>query len=192
MRNLFSVIIPALACVAIVSATLVVTPARAQGLDAGFAFASEPAAAPAPGGEGNKETSVYDEWARRLLDKEKRVTDKPHPLALQYPDHFVVVCEGGCAAEREMIVYMERQDARGPVNGPEADLPEIPPEAARNVISCVGGCYLGEKNFAAANSAFAADPENDWVTTSAPTARQGRASPADTSGQWHDRMAPGQ
>ncbi len=141
--------------------------------------------------EADKKASVYDEWAKKLLDQETAITDQVHPLAMEHPDHFVVVCEAGCEARHVQVVYMERQDARGPVNGPGAVLPEIPPEQALNIVTCVGGCYSGSNVMAgAATVNYVPTADNSWMTTVKPTAVINNADQPknDASGRWYDRM----
>lgn len=160
-------------------------PARSQEV----AMKADPGAAEADAAD--KKSSVYDEWAKKLLEQESTITDQQHPLALQHPDHFVVVCEAGCEARQVQVVYMERQDARGPVNGPGAALPEIPPEAALNVVTCVGGCYSGTDVMAgAATVNYSPTADNSWLTTVKPTAVINNADKpkSDASGRWYERM----
>lgn len=144
-----------------------------------------------PNGD-KKNTSIYDERAQRVLSREKRVIDKPHPLALEYPEHYVVVCEGGCEKLREQIVYMEPKTARGPVNQEDETVAGISVEAARNIISCVGGCYSGDSTFGAIGGAgLGATADNSWETTVSETGEgsdQTANAKKPTSGRWYDRV----
>jgi hypothetical protein len=44
--------------------------------------------------------AVEDEGRRRV----------PHPAAIDYPDHDVVVCEAGCDKTAGSIVFMKRRE----------------------------------------------------------------------------------
>lgn len=140
-----------------------------------------------------EEVPIYDRQAVEKLQAERSVTAEPHPLMLQFPDDFTVVCEAGCSEADAEIVYRERKDARGPVTEPGEKIKALPIEAARNVVQCVGGCYLGERVYGATADAMAVGvPSEDtsWLGT------RDAAGPAakpidrknDTSGRWFDRI----
>lgn len=143
-------------------------------------------------GAGKMDTTVFDRRAKARLQAESSTVGLPHPLATQYPDHFTVVCEAGCEEGDAQIVYQERQDARGPVNQPGAEVEKLPVEAARNVVTCVGGCYLGEKVYGdvagmGAYSAGFANEDNSWMSSDD---AKPAVKPAATGGpkRWFNRI----
>lgn len=143
---------------------------------------------------------VFDQHARQKLAAEIDVRSSPHPLALQYPDHFTVVCEAGCLADDEDIVYQERRDARGPVNQSADDMKTLPTAAAKNVVLCVGGCYHGERvagpvaDLSARVPSHASVPsqagDRSWMTNGGAVApgSSRRGPPASGGRRWYDRI----
>lgn len=136
---------------------------------------------------------IYDRQALEKLSAEKSVNSEPHPLMLQYPEDFTVVCEAGCKEEDAEIVYRERKNARGPVTEPGEKVKALPVEQAKNVVQCVGGCYLGERVYgatASAGPASAASEDMSWMGSAKAAAPA--AKPVDrkndTSGRWFDRI----
>lgn len=135
-------------------------------------------------------TDIYDKWVRQKFQSRRKL--KTHPLANRHPEHFVVVCEAGCSKEFAHIVYVERKDARGPVNAKPINRGEI---AGTDTIDCVGGCYGNRNSFAAMvpadeNPAFsAADPDNGWMSTvkKAAPADQ-KKSGANSGSRWYERI----
>ncbi len=126
---------------------------------------------------------IYGQWAQKKLDRAKAITEsKVHPLAKNYPDHFVVVCEAGCTEYQAEIVYLEPRDARGPVHKAASDTEGIDPHS----VACVGGCYSGNRQFATADGRFmsATNPDS-WLTTSKPATP---AKPARTGKRWFERI----
>ncbi len=160
---------------------------------------ASPAASPVSTGDATQsddlfaEVPIYDRQAIEKLQAETSVTAQPHPLMMQYPDDFTVVCEAGCTEADAEIVYRERKTARGPVTQPGEKVQALPIEAARNVIECVGGCYLGERVYGATADAMAVgvtSEDTSWM--GAPEAGVPAAKPVnrrnDTSGRWFDRI----
>ena len=127
------------------------------------------------------EADIYDQWSRKKISH--RPKQKPHPLAAAHPDHFVVVCQGGCAKEQVHVVYLERRDARGPVSVKPLKAGIV---AGTESIDCVGGCYHAKKSYASVVNADAASDENGWVTNVK------KAEPDDpkakSDGRWYDRI----
>ena len=132
--------------------------------------------------------SIYDQWSHNKHGKSKE--KKPHPLAAAYPEHFVVVCEAGCSKETAHVVYVERRDARGPVNVKPIKKGIV---AGSDGIDCVGGCYSGNSSYAAAidmdtDPAFAltGNAEDGWMTT-VKKAKAAKKKSSD-AGRWYDRI----
>lgn len=127
------------------------------------------------------ETDIYDQWSRKKVSRRRK--QKPHPLAAAHPDHFVVVCQGGCAKEQVHVVYLERRDARGPVSVKPLKAGIV---AGTESIDCVGGCYQAIKSYASVVNADVASDENGWVTNVK------KAQPGDpkakSGDRWYDRM----
>lgn len=138
-------------------------------------------------------TDIFDQWA---LQKFKHRKEKPpHPLAAAHPDDFVVVCEAGCAEVSPEIVYLERRNARGPVN--EKPIKSGVVATSENSIDCVGGCYDGRGSYKAvalmespASYASRSDGEG-WMTT-VKKAEQKKAEPkkrrTEVKTRWYDRL----
>lgn len=144
--------------------------------------------------QSDKETDIFDQWAHQKFTGRKE--KKPHPLAAMHPDHFVVVCEGGCADEKAQIVYMERRDARGPVNEKPLKSGVV---VGTSSIDCVGGCYDGRRAYNAVAATW--DPstdvakgstdENGWMTTvkkPVTEAPQDKKGDSAADGRWYDRI----
>ncbi|MEM6499822.1 MAG: hypothetical protein AAF709_24330, partial [Pseudomonadota bacterium] len=142
---------------------------------------------------------IFDRRARAKLEAEGTVKIVPHPLAVQHPDHFTVVCEAGCEVDDVSIVYQELQAARGPVNEPGDEMQELPVEAAKNIVLCVGGCYHGERvapslaELAGDRFAPIVDADNSWMSNEAPEPTQQpqevrRLNSPNTDGRWFDRI----
>jgi hypothetical protein len=138
------------------------------------------------------EISIYDQWAYRKVSKHEE--KKPHPLAAMHPDHFVVVCEAGCAGEVVDIVYMERRDARGPVNEKPLKSGAV---AGTESIDCVGGCYQDKKSYVAvpatwdpsAHVSDGRDEESGWMTSQKKaSAADGKKGKPVGDGRWYDRI----
>ncbi|MBU1212569.1 MAG: hypothetical protein KJ587_15020 [Alphaproteobacteria bacterium] len=140
----------------------------------------------------DSKTDIFDQWAHSKF--EARQEKAPHPLAAQHPDEFVVVCEAGCAGNPVEIVYMERRDARGPVNEKPLKAGLVASTAS---IDCVGGCYEGRNAYGAVAVTWdpsamvteTAGTDNGWMTTVKKAAPQpGDKKKADSSGRWYDRI----
>ncbi len=131
--------------------------------------------------EPHSETDIYDQWARKKY--QRRQKEKPHPLAATLPDHFVVVCQANCAKEQEHVVYLERRDARGPVNKKPIKAGVV---AGTTSIDCVGGCYSEQKTYASVSGVQGAPVENGWVSNG----KKDTPSKKETSsgGRWYDRI----
>ena len=126
-------------------------------------------------------TDIFDRWSRNKLSR--RSEQKPHPLAAARPDHFVVVCQANCDEEKVHVVYLERMDARGPVNQKPIKAGIV---AGTESIDCVGGCYTKQDSYASASGAQGAADPNGWVTNvEKNTPEKDRAS---SDGRWYDRI----
>lgn len=130
---------------------------------------------------------IFDKWAHSKFEARKEKA--PHPLASQYPDNFVVVCEAGCADKPVEIVYMERRDARGPVNEKPLKSGVV---ASTDNIDCVGGCYNGRNAYGAIAATW--DPskvvsESEWMTTvKKEKAENASEKKSDSSSRWYERI----
>ncbi len=129
------------------------------------------------------EDDIYDQWAAKKLKNQKLgTTAKPHPLALDHPGHFVVVCEAGCRKNTQHIVYMEPREARGPVYKTPAENTQD----VSDVVACVGGCYGNGRNaIYFSGGAPVAGSGNSWMTTSDAGKK---AKPAASDGRWYERI----
>lgn len=130
-------------------------------------------------------SDIYGAWAaKKIKNGQKDSTSKPHPLTLDYPSHFVVVCQAGCRTEVQQIVYLEPQDARGPV----FETPKENTATETGYVACVGGCYKSGVNTPLYNVGHtdAHGASNSWLSTSPPEAAANGAK--KTSGRWYDRM----
>lgn len=132
-------------------------------------------------------TDIFDQWAHSKFEAQKEKA--PHPLAAEHPDDFVVVCEAGCAVNPVEIVYIERRDARGPVNEKPLKAGMV---AGTSSIDCVGGCYGGRNSYGAIAATW--DPsaivdEREWITT-VKKAKEKSADKkdADSSSRWYERI----
>ena len=102
----------------------------------------------------------------------------PHPLAKNYPDHYVVVCTGGCKNRQAYIVDMQPHKPEGTV-----EIGEMIPTAAgggstapgSNIVRCIGGCYDGKTIHMGS-----ADVEDSWDSTVPPAP----SADASESGRW--------
>ncbi|KUO55422.1 MAG: hypothetical protein APF80_06575 [Alphaproteobacteria bacterium BRH_c36] len=189
------------------SAPAAAAPAQAAAPDRASVQTAAPyapkAASPGKPGKGEKpvevaavapdsKTDIFDQWAHSKF--EARQEKAPHPLAAQHPDEFVVVCEAGCAGNPVEIVYMERRDARGPVNEKPLKSGLVASTAS---IDCVGGCYEGRNAYGAVAVTWdpsavvteTAGTNNGWMTTVKKAGPQpADKTKADSSGRWYDRI----
>jgi hypothetical protein len=127
------------------------------------------------------ETDIYDQWSRKKFKHRRK--KKPHPLAAELPDHFVVVCQANCDKEKAHVVYLERRDARGPVNKKPLKAGVV---AGTTSIDCVGGCYGKVKSYASMVNAQGAGGENGWVTNGTKGKPEKKGTSSD--GRWYDRI----
>jgi uncharacterized protein YegJ (DUF2314 family) len=134
----------------------------------------------------------YDRRAADLLKEDTAASNLlPHPLMMNYPDSFVVVCTAGCRnGSGAAVVGITPKPAATPT--PPADVP---------VISCVGGCASNRaSSYAAVPTSPASEPAvagtiGEWMTTVAkvtsgdatPEPRPA-AAPAAGSGDWMDKI----
>ncbi len=123
------------------------------------------------------ERDYYTRRAQELLDADQAADAKPHPLAENYPEHYVVVCTGGCKNHQAHIVDFEPRKSLN-----ETEVGEMIPTAAGgaaepgvNVVRCVGGCPKGNSIYFAASDVGA-----DWDGTSS-AAKSGTKT---ESGRW--------
>lgn len=124
------------------------------------------------------ERDFYTRRAQELLDADSAADAKPHPLAENYPDQYVVVCTGGCKNRQAHIVDFEPRKSRK-----ETEVGEMIPTAAGgspdlsvNVISCIAGCREGNSVYFATGEGM----EADWDSTSAPA----KSGTTTESGRW--------
>ena len=127
------------------------------------------------------ETDIFNEWSRKKF--KRRREEKPHPLAAARPDHFVVVCQANCDEEKVHVVYLERMDARGPVNEKPIKSGIV---AGTKAIDCVGGCYTKQESSASASGVQGGGDQNGWVTN----VKKNTPEKEGTSGEgrWYDRI----
>ncbi|MDX2257400.1 MAG: hypothetical protein NW205_00635 [Hyphomicrobiaceae bacterium] len=177
------------------------TPAAAAPAPQGSPVPAPVAAAPAshvtaatPG------QGIYDDRARKLLAREGGALKSEHPLAAAFPGHHVVVCEAGCAAEQTSIVYLERADARSPIDKPTSGLAALPAEAVLNALTCVGGCYDDAPNVHVTGDSRPVmnAAAGIWLSTTKPLGAAAPAvppapdaAPAPSPSRWHDRLNAG-
>ncbi|MCH9764875.1 MAG: hypothetical protein K0U34_02630 [Alphaproteobacteria bacterium] len=130
---------------------------------------------------GVDERDYYTRRAKELLDKDKSAANsKPHPLAINYPEHFVVVCTGGCRNRQAHIVDFEPRQSKDAV-----EIGEMIPTAAggmgaasdANVVRCIAGCGDGRAIYSA-NLDFDGTESGAWESN---TPAQ---STAGESGRW--------
>ena len=115
-----------------------------------------------------------------MLDADKAGESvKQHPLAENYPEHYVVVCEGGCKNHQAHIVDFEPRKAKQAL-----EIGEMIPTSAgtatsgANVIVCIGGCPNGEAMHFSAGNISGLDADWDSASGSAGSGNQGE------SGRW--------
>lgn len=128
--------------------------------------------------QGEDERDYYTRRAQKMLKEDSAVDSKQHPLAENYPDQFVVVCEGGCKNHQAHIVDFQ------PRNPPTiTEIGEMIPTAAggQSAVSaaqsaqCIGGCTRQDEDDFDLSSAA-----GNWDSTgAAPTSQQG-----GESGRW--------
>lgn len=123
------------------------------------------------------ERDYYTRRAQDMLNEDKARDSKPHALAKNYPEHFVVVCEGGCKNRQAHIVDFEPRKKKQP-----KEIGEMIPTAAGGAsplskaqfIECIGGCPNGDSVYFGPTAV-----DNDWESTSQTAlGRQGE------SGRW--------
>lgn len=137
------------------------------------AIANEPAASAAPADD------YYTKRARTILERERSaINSPPHPLALDHPDKFVVVCEAGCSKQDvpEIVGAEPRNDhsETGAMHLTTAARLDAAPEHADapSLIECMGGCYGNDQTYhrsrppipRAANAEAEASP-GAWITS---------------------------
>lgn len=127
------------------------------------------------------ETDIFDQWSRKKF--KRRREEKPHPLAAARPDHFVVVCQANCDREKVHVVYLERMDARGPVNEKPIKSGIV---AGTETIDCVGGCYTKQQSYASASGVEGAADPNGWVTNVKKDTPEKEGT--SSRGRWYDRI----
>lgn len=126
---------------------------------------------------------IFDQWAHSKFEARKEKA--PHPLAAQFPDDFVVVCEAGCAHNPVEVVYQERRDARGPVNEKPLKSGAV---AGTSQIDCVGGCYDARHAYNAIPVTW--DPsqtvtESEWMSNASKAETKHKP---DSSRRWYERI----
>lgn len=130
---------------------------------------------------GEDERDYYTRRAKDILDKDLHANEsKPHPLASNYPEHFVVVCTGGCRNRRAYIVDLEPRQTKDAV-----EIGEMIPTAAggapasqgENVVRCLGGCPTGRTIYAATGDV---DGDGDWESSKVPDTSKDKGE----SGRW--------
>lgn len=125
------------------------------------------------------ERDYYTLRAKKMLEEDKAdVTAKPHPLAVNYPDDYVTVCEGGCKNRQAHIVDFEPRKPNKAV-----EVGELIPTAAGSgasarstIIECVGGCPRGNGAFAGVEDF--AGMHDEWDGSDGSAAARGE------SGRW--------
>lgn len=131
------------------------------------------------------EGDIFGQWAAKKLKQANQGRNLgPHPLARQYPDHYVVVCQAGCRTPNEQIVYMEPHEARNPANEPTPDSAQ----AGTDYIACVGGCYNVGTNtpIYQLNRQATGGSSNSWMSTGSQTNADTDANAA--SHRWYERI----
>ncbi len=103
----------------------------------------------------------YDHRASDILKQDAHVEDTfQSPLAKDYPDQFVVVCEANCRdREGPQVVSVLPKNAPAP-ESPSASATD--PQAG--VITCEGGCTDRDRNYAGVPSPVA-ETVGEWMTT---------------------------
>lgn len=123
--------------------------------------------------------------------KREPVLPKPHPIAAAQPGMDVIVCEAGCAnaSETQEAVYVQVSTARDQAASvgelkPSSSAETPAPDAMKDMIVCLGGCYDTPKAY----RSTIAGPDvaaGSWTATVVPTS----AKPADAgSGTWMRRI----
>ena len=127
------------------------------------------------------ERDFYTRRAQELLDADHAADAKSHPLTENYPEHFVVVCTGGCKNHQAHIVDFEPRKSTK-----ESEVGEMIPTAAGasdglgvNVISCIAGCRDGNSVYLAAG-----EMDADWDSTRAPAKSPAKSGTTTESGRW--------
>lgn len=127
------------------------------------------------------DTDIFHQWSRKKFKRRREA--EPHPLAAARPDHFVVVCQANCDEEKVHVVYLERMDARGPVNEKPIKSGIV---AGTETIDCVGGCYTKQEAYASASGVEAATDQNGWVTNVKKNTPEKEGTSSE--GRWFDRI----
>jgi len=146
------------------------------------AQASKSATAKTAKAEAVDERDFYTRRAQEMLDADSPGADgKPHALAKDFPEQYVVVCTGGCKNHQAHIVDMEPRQPQK-----TTEIGEMIPTAAggsakaslSSAVVCVGGCPRGDTiHF---TSADVGDFVNDWESlNSAPSSGE-----KAESGRW--------
>lgn len=170
--------------------------------------ADAPAAAaaadsPAPSPEKGRADPNFDRWQRDADEKLKHEVDltkrKENPLALAYPDSFVVACEAGCRDPKDQIIYMvlktaastRRLDvASSEVAQISTPLQNAPAPAVEDdgSVPCVAGCYDREqpKKRQVANKADARDPVRPGVVLASLAPASSTSEPASPQTRSHE------
>ena len=133
-------------------------------------------------------SDIYGQWSAKKLKRGTNLaTSKPHPLALDYPSHFVVVCQAGCRKPMQHIVYLEPKNSRGPV----FETPKENTATETDFVACVGGCYTNGLNsplYTVGNTDTSA-AGNSWITTSSDATDDTTKKSKKTTGRWYDRLS---
>jgi hypothetical protein len=140
---------------------------------------------------GDKEPrNYYERRAKKILENAAIAKDtKPHPLAKDYPDDFVVVCEAGCRGRNVEVVSREpRKPVRviesGALVTASADGAEAT-SADQNVMVCLGGCRRGSE-------VIPSTPQANWTpnssvnTLSEADIKEFKTTIGPESGRWMD------
>ena len=130
------------------------------------------------------DSDIYNRWSQETLRKEEGFFEKPHPLAEQHPDHYVVVCEAGCDDGVAHIVGMKQKSASQPTPGRNRGNERNNRGGDKNAITCVGGCYDGQDNIVGTSRSY--DDSSDWQTTDELGATP--AKPAKVNKRWYERI----
>lgn len=127
------------------------------------------------------ERDYYTLRAKKMLEQDKAdASARPHPLAKNYPDQWVVVCEGGCKNRQAHIVDFEPRNAQKTV-----EVGEMIPTAAgsvqsgsgANFIACVAGCPDGDAVF---YDAAGGSSNGDWDSVTSNSTSENESE----SGRW--------
>jgi hypothetical protein len=126
--------------------------ARTASPDGGSGPAARgPGAPTGPVQDSQRHRPPAEEFDDPFVRLETKVKDEPpHPLAVAYPNHNVIVCVAGCGVNTPAIVYIAPRNSttEGQASAPPAALALISttPEpikiaSASSVIECIAGCY---------------------------------------------------